>query len=110
MLIVKRDAAGVKAELVWFIGDVEAHYDAAGAVTKVYSHLSLGTPIVRVERTGNATTAIEYQFHGLASSTIAAVAQTGTVNASFSYAPFGELLEARRAARAPARQPKAANE
>jgi RHS repeat-associated protein len=94
ILIVKRDATGVKTELVWFIGDVEAHYDATGTVTKVYSHLSMGTPVARVERTGNTTTAIEYQFHGLASSTIAAVAQTGTVNASFSYAPFGEVLEA----------------
>lgn len=94
MLIVKRDAAVVKTELVWFIGDAEAHYDAGGAVTKVYSHLSLGTPVARVERTGNATTAIDYQFHGLASSTLAAVDQGGTINASFSYTPFGELLEA----------------
>jgi RHS repeat-associated protein len=97
MLIVKRDAAGVKTELVWFIGDVEAHYDAAGAVTKVYSHLSLGSPVARVERTGNTTAAIEYQFHGLGSSTIAAVDQGGTINASFSYAPFGEVLEATNA-------------
>ena len=47
MLIVKRDAAGVKTELIWFIGDVEAHYDATGTVTKVYSHLSMGTPVAR---------------------------------------------------------------
>lgn len=92
--VVKRDAAGNKTELIWFIRDVEAHYDGAGNVTHVYSHVSLGTPVARVDRTSNTTTALEYQFHGLASNTIAAVAQDGTINASFSYAPFGEILEA----------------
>jgi len=95
--VVKRDAAGAKTELIWFIGDVQAHYNAAGAVTKVYSHLSLGTPVARVERTGATTSTLEFQFHGLASNTIAAVAQDGTINASFSYAPFGEVLEATNA-------------
>jgi RHS repeat-associated protein len=91
--IVKRDAAGAKTELITFTGDTEAHYTAAGALTRVYSHLSLGTPVARVERTSNTATSVEYQFHGLASNTIAAVAQTGTVNASFAYAPFGAVLE-----------------
>lgn len=93
--VVKRNASGGKTELVWFVGDVEAHYDGTGATTKIYSHLSMGTPVARVERTGNTTTNIEYQFHGLASNTLAAIDKaTGTVNASFSYAPFGEVLEA----------------
>ena len=38
--------------MIWFIGDIEAHYDGAGAVTHVYSHLSMGTPVARVDRTG----------------------------------------------------------
>ena len=92
--VVKRNAAGAKTEMIWFIGDTQAHYNGAGAVTHVYSHLSMGTPVARVDRTGNATTAVEYQFHGLASNTIAAVEQGGTDNASFSYAPFGEVVEA----------------
>jgi hypothetical protein len=91
---VKRNAAGTKTELVWFIGDTQAHYDAAGAVTHVYSHLSLGTPVARVDRTANTTTALEYQFHGLANNTLAAVAHNGTINASFNTAPFGEVIEA----------------
>ncbi len=97
MAVVKRNAAGAKTELVWFIGDVQAHYNATGTVTKIYSHLSLGTPVARVERTGETTSTLEFQFHGLASNTIAAVAQNGTINASFSYAPFGEVLEATNA-------------
>jgi RHS repeat-associated protein len=91
--VVKRNATGAKTEMIWFIGDVQAHYNGAGAVTCVYSHLSMGTPVARVQRTANTTTTVEYQFHGLASNTIAAVAQDGTINASFSYAPFGEVIE-----------------
>ena len=95
--VLKRDGAGVAQELIWFIGDTQAHYTAAGVVSKVLSHLSLGTPVARVERTGNTTTAIEYQFHGMASNTIAAVAADGTVNANVVYAPYGEVLEAQEA-------------
>jgi RHS repeat-associated protein len=92
--VLERDATGDKRELTWFIGDVEAHYDDTGAVIHVYSHLSLGTPVARVDRTGNTSTSVEYQFHGLANTTLAAVAHDGTINASFSYAPFGEVIEA----------------
>jgi hypothetical protein len=47
----------VVQELRWFIGDTQAHYDAAGVVTKTYAHVALGTPVARVERTANVTTA-----------------------------------------------------
>ena len=94
MLVQKRDAAGAKTELLWFIGDTQAHYDANGNVTKVYAHVSLGTPVARVERTANATTNLEYQFHGLANNTIATVATDGTVNTNLVYAPYGELVSA----------------
>ena len=97
MLVLRRDSASTKTELVWFIGEVEAHYDAAGTVTRVYSHLSLGTPVARVDRTSPTVAPLEYQFHGLASNAIAAVSETGTVNASFSYSPFGEVIEATNA-------------
>jgi len=96
--VLTRDSAGTKQELRWFIGDTQAHYDAAGVVTNVYSHLSLGTPIARVERTGNTTTAVEYQFHGLASNTIAAVGADGIVKANLAYAPYGELIEGQQPA------------
>ncbi|MGE0400908.1 MAG: toxin TcdB middle/N-terminal domain-containing protein [Kofleriaceae bacterium] len=92
--VVKRDAAGAKTELIWFLGDVQAHYNGSGAATKIYSNISLGTPVARVQRTSNTATTMEFQFHGLANNTLAAVAQNGTINASFTYAPFGELLEA----------------
>ncbi len=95
--IVKKDASGVRTEMIWFIGDTQAHYNGAGAVTHIYSNISMGTPVARVDRTADTTTSLEFQFHGLASSTIAAVAQNGTINASFSYAPFGEVLEATNA-------------
>ena len=89
--MVKRDDAGVKTEMIRFIGDTQAHYDGLGAVTHVYSHLSMGTPVARVDRTGNTTTSVEYQFHGLASNTISAIDQSGIVNASVVYAPFVRL-------------------
>jgi len=91
---LKRDSAGNKTELIWWIGDAEAHYDATGTVTHIYTHISLGTAVARVDRTSNTATSLEYQFHGLETSTLAAVDQSGTVNASMSYAPFGEIIEA----------------
>jgi RHS repeat-associated protein len=93
--VVKRDANGDKTEMIWFIGDVEAHYNASGAPTKIYGHVMMGTTVARFERTSDAPSVFEYQFHGLANNTLAAVDQTsGTVNASFVYAPFGEIIEA----------------
>jgi RHS repeat-associated protein len=92
-LVVRRDAAGTKTEQLWFIGDVEAHYDAAGTFTYSYADLALGTTVARVKRSG-APYELEFLFHGLASNTIASVDQGGTINASMSYAPFGEIIEA----------------
>ncbi len=100
LAIVYRDAAGVKTGLRWFIGGTEAYYSACGTgantatLSKVYSHPSLGTPVARIERTSDPVTKVEYQFHGLASNTLAAVASDGTVNTSFVYAPYGEVVEA----------------
>jgi len=92
---VARDRSRNKTRLVWWLDDTEAHFDNAGDLEKVHSHLSLGTPVARVTRTSSTSTSVELQFHGLASNTLAAVDQpTGTVNASFVYAPFGELIEA----------------
>ena len=83
--------------MIWFIGDTRP-------TTTPPARSPTSTPTCRWARrspasTGpaNATTAVEYQFHGLASNTIAAVDQGGTVNASFSYAPFGEVVEATNA-------------
>lgn len=92
-IVLKRNASGAKTEMIWFIGDTEAHYNAAGTPTQVYAHVSLGTPIARLERTPGGPS-VEYQFHGLSNNTLAAIDQaTGTVNASFMYAPFGEIVE-----------------
>ncbi len=97
-IVVKRDGTGAKTEMVWFIEDTEAHYDASGTVTRAFGHVTLGTPVARLDRSSDAAATVEYQFHGLASNTIAAVDQaTGTINASFSYAPFGEVIEATNA-------------
>ena len=94
LAVVKRDASGAKTEMIWFIGDTQAHYDAAGTVTNVFAHVTVGTPVARVNRTADTTASLELTFHGLANSTLAAVAEDGTVNASFRYAPFGAVLEA----------------
>jgi len=90
---VKRDKQSHKTELIWWLDDSEAHYDDVGNLVHIYSHLSLGTPVARVNRTSNTATQVEFQFHGLASSTVAAVAESGAINASFDYAPFGEIIE-----------------
>lgn len=81
------------AELTWFFADTEAHYDATGAPTKAYSHVALGTPAARVERTSNTTTKVEFVFHALAGSTLASVQDDGTTNAVFTYSPLGEVVE-----------------
>jgi RHS repeat-associated protein len=95
MIIVKRDSNGQLTEMVWFIDEVEAHYDASFNVTHVYTHIVLGGAVARIDRVADRTTNIEYLYHGLGDSTLAAVDQlTGAINASFSYAPFGEILEA----------------
>jgi RHS repeat-associated protein len=96
--VLKRNASGVVQELRWFIGDTQAHYDAAGVVTKTYAHVALGTPVARVERTSNTATAIEYQFHGLASNMISAVSTAGVVNVNVAYAPYGETVESQQPA------------
>ena len=90
--VVKRDANGTKTETVVFLEELEAHYDQADVHYMSYAHLSLGTPIGRVKRTA-AGPEIEYQFHGLANHTLAAVSSTGATNAAFSYSPYGEVLE-----------------
>ncbi len=98
--IVYRNAAGVKTGLRRFIGGTEAYYKAEGVgnntatLSNVYSHPTLGTTVARVNRTSNTATSVEYRFHGLGSNTLAAVASDGVVNASFVYAPYGEVVEA----------------
>lgn len=94
--IARRDADGSITEIVSFVDNGEWHHDATGAITRAYGMISFGTTAARVTRTSqSAPSTLEYQFHGLANNTIAAVDQaTGTVNASFSYAPFGEIIEA----------------
>jgi len=53
-------------------------------------------PVGRVDHRGTGTGApLELLFDGLGNNTLAAVnGETGTVNASFNYAPFGEVIEA----------------
>jgi RHS repeat-associated protein len=91
----KLSSAGVATELVWYLDEAEHHITPATSVeVRAFAHVSLGTPVARIDRTSDLVAPIEYQFHGLANNTLAAVAQaTGAVNASFSYAPFGEVLD-----------------
>jgi RHS repeat-associated protein len=96
-IIVKLDSAGNATETVWFIGDVEAHYDGAGNWVHSYANYSMGTPVARLDTDSTLVPKLEFQFHGLANSTLAAVASDSTVNASFTYAPFGEIVEATNA-------------
>jgi RHS repeat-associated protein len=92
--VVKRDASGTTKEMIWFLGEVEAHYDGTGSVTRAFGHVGFGAVAARFDRSSDAASSLEYQVHGLANNTIAAIDQkTGTVTATFSYAPFGEIVE-----------------
>jgi hypothetical protein len=96
----KLDAAGATTELVWYLDETEHHITPppTQAEPRAYAHVTLGTPVARIDRTSDFTTALELQFHGLANNTLATVDKaTGTINASFTYAPFGEVLEATNA-------------
>jgi RHS repeat-associated protein len=92
---VKRDGAGNISEMIWWAGGVEAHYDASGNITHAYTYIALGKPVIRTDRGPDKDPVVEYEFYGMADGTLASVDQaTGNVNTSFSYAPFGEVIEA----------------
>src|SRR5262249_50086775 len=94
-IVVKRDANSEKTEMIWFIANSEGHYDASGTKTKGYGYVTMGTTAARFDRSSDGPADIEYEFQGLANNTLAAVDNaTGTTNASFVYAPFGEVIEA----------------
>jgi len=96
--LAKRSNAGAVTEMDWFIGDTEAHYDSSGTLVLAYANVSAGTPVARLTRTTATQPAFEYQFEGLAQSLLATVSQSsGTTNSSFSYSPFGEVIEATNA-------------
>lgn len=88
---VTRSPTGITG-LTWFIGGVEALYTPTGTLSKVTSHISAGTPVARVVRTGSTTTSVEYLFNGLSGNTLAIVPTTGSAS-SFVFAPFGRILE-----------------
>jgi RHS repeat-associated protein len=97
VLTVKRDASGNQTELVWWIGDVEAHYDGAGNPLRNDSYVTVGTSLFRLTRNRACATGIvmpfDFLFHGLGDSTIATVDRFGATGTAMSYGPFGELLE-----------------
>lgn len=98
--IVKRDSVGTKSELITFLRDVESHYDGTGLLKFIYAYVQRGAPIGRITHSASAPTTFELEFHGLGNSTLATVTGDSgieTVNASFDYTPFGEVLESTNA-------------
>jgi len=93
--VVKHDGTGAKTETIWFTNEVEGHYDGSGNWMHSYAHVNMGTPVARVDTGSSLIGKVEYQFHGLANNTLAAVDQsTGTVNTCLDVAPYGEVIEA----------------
>lgn len=101
--VVTRTGAGLLSKVRVFMGDTELELDpSSGAVQKAYAHLSLGTPVARVvspaggwtesSSTVNASS-IELTYHGLASSTIAALNAGGALQAAFVYGPYGDVIQ-----------------
>ncbi|MEO8550186.1 MAG: RHS repeat-associated core domain-containing protein, partial [Kofleriaceae bacterium] len=93
--VIKRNGVGAIQELVWYISGTEAHYNSSGSTTLAYAHVSMGATVARIARDSSTLPILEYQFEGMGNSTLATVDQaTGTANTIFSYAPFGEVIEA----------------
>jgi RHS repeat-associated protein len=87
-------------DLRWFLGGTEWLFPATGTTaSKTYAYVSMGTPVARVVNRGQTVagadeTKWEFQFHGLAGSTLATVQQnTGVINAGFVYGPYGEIVQ-----------------
>lgn len=99
-----RNGAGTITKTRLFVGDTEIELTANNTIGTVYAYLSLGTPVAKVvSPTGgwtstnttwaNNVAALELQYHGLSSNTLVSVNAGGTVQSSFVYAPYGDVVQ-----------------
>ncbi len=95
LLAVRRTPAGAVDRVRFWFGETEIWYDGTGAVTKRFVNLNHGMTSARIERVGTSPATLEWTHANALGHTLVALSEDGsTVNAGFSYGPFGELLEA----------------
>jgi RHS repeat-associated protein len=82
------------SQLKLFHGPLEVWLSSGGAATHRFAHVSLGTPVARVESRPSVTPTVETQYHSTLQSLLAAVSPSGSLEASFVYGPYGEILHA----------------
>ena len=86
---LSRAPKGNQIKLRQWLGASEIWYDALGKVDKSWVHVSLGTPIARIENGER----LEYSFHSILGHMILATDRYGRVKAGYNYGPFGEVLD-----------------
>ena len=91
--VVTRNSTGTVTGVRVFIADTELELTGTGAFSKSYAHLSLGTPVARIERNAAGTSTIELQYQGIANNTLVALGPTGTVRSGFVYGPYGDVIQ-----------------
>ncbi len=89
MLALEQSASGSPIRLRFWFDNTEIQYDASGHQTRAYVYVNLGTPVARIDDGGR----VEYTHHNGLGHLLAVTSPSGYVEATFSYTPFGELLQ-----------------
>ncbi|MCA9677457.1 MAG: hypothetical protein KC464_20705 [Myxococcales bacterium] len=90
--IVKRNASLAKTEVRYFQGPLEIWQPTSGGVRRI-AHVSIGTPLLRVDSQGVTSITKEVQYHSTLQSLLASVSTTGTITSAFAYGPYGEVMQ-----------------
>ncbi|MBK9034823.1 MAG: RHS repeat-associated core domain-containing protein [Myxococcales bacterium] len=100
--VVTLSGLGVPTSARVFIGDAEIELTNTGAINKVYSYLSMGTPVAKVvsptggwlqSSSSTVASSVELQYQGLANNTLLSVQPTGVVQSGFVYGPYGDVIQ-----------------
>jgi len=86
---VRRDKNGLVDRVRLWLGGTEVWYTPAGTISKTWAHVSLGSPIARIE---NGKT-VDYSHHSMLGNLIVSLDKDGNATAGYQYGAFGELLE-----------------
>ena len=76
-----------------FHGPLEIWLAPDGSTTHRLAHVGMGTSVARIRSEAGVGPSVELQYHSTLQSLLVAVGADGSVNASFAYGPYGEVLE-----------------
>ncbi len=92
IITIKKAPDGTVQDTILFHDEVETHYTNSYTFGHSVVTLGLDSPVARID---TSVAGFEYVFSGMSNSLLAAVSYTsGLVDASFSYAPYGQIIEA----------------